>query len=243
MTAMRQPYWRLRLLPRSHNLAPNSMPIMTRRTGRPRPIRGAGAVSACVSKTPEPEVKLNPCGRLIESWPGSIASANPLPFGKTPWPGSNPSAVACSCAVSVKFRSDVGIFVNVMIRFRGEFGAPQKAVGSVDWQPETPELPGVTCRKSLIVAPGCAASSVGPEIPRVAPLKVRSKVTNGMVLAVYPLGKTKVTVSENLAVALDCPQKWWSSRSNWPERPTHLLLGSPMKKHPRHYCRYQPFRR
>ena len=78
----------------------------------PRSINdeGSGTVAACVSKTPEAEVKLNPCGRLIESWPGSIASANPLPFGKTPWPGSNPVAVACSCAVSVKTRSDAGIF-------------------------------------------------------------------------------------------------------------------------------------
>ena len=165
---------------------------------------GSGTVAACVSKTPEAEVKLNPFGRSIESWPGSIASANPLPFG-SPWPGSNPLAVACSCAVSMKTRSDMGIFVNVMPRFSEEFGPPQKAVGSVDWQPETPELPGVTCRKSLIFAPGCAASRVGPEIPRLAPLKVRSKVANGMVLAVYPLGKTKVAVSENLAVALACP--------------------------------------
>ena len=173
----------------------------------PRSINdeGSGTVAACVSKTPEAEVKLNPCGRLIESWPGSIASANPLPFGKTPWPGSNPVAVACSCAVSVKTRSDAGIFVNVMPRFREEFGPPQKSVGSVDWQPETPELPGVTCRKSLIFAPGCAASRVGPDIPRLAPLKVRPKAANGMVLAVYPLGKTKVTVSENLAVALAYP--------------------------------------
>jgi len=102
----------------------------------PRSINdeGSGTAVACVSKTPEPEVKLNPCGRSMESWPGSIASAKPLPFGEIPWPGSNPLAVACSCAVSVKCRSDVGMFVNVMLRSSGEFGPPQSAVGSVDWQ-------------------------------------------------------------------------------------------------------------
>jgi hypothetical protein len=73
MAAMRQPNWSPSFLLRPNNLQPNSRPPTASATGKPRPIRGAGAATGPSGASPDVTKRLPPVASCSKEWFGSNA--------------------------------------------------------------------------------------------------------------------------------------------------------------------------